>query len=88
MLGGNDVELTNILNQCIYQWAAFNPEQVAVGKLAQLKEEPWAEHIDFAKFGRGCEGQIGISLELIESPWFGEQIDRTIEAAKKKLASE
>ncbi|CAH0020345.1 unnamed protein product [Clonostachys rhizophaga] len=23
--GGNDVELTNVLNQCIYQWAAFNP---------------------------------------------------------------
>lgn len=82
------MELTNILNQCIYQWAAFNPEQVAVGKLAELKGESWAEFIDFDKFGRGCEGQIRISLELIESSWFSEQIDKTIEAAKEKLTSE
>lgn len=82
------MELVNILNQCIYQWAAFNPEQVAVGKLAELKGEPWAENIDFDKFGRGCEGQIAASMELINSPWFSRQLDSTIEAAKSKLASE
>ncbi|VUC37277.1 unnamed protein product [Clonostachys rosea] len=86
--GGNDVELTNILNQCIYQWAAFNPAQVAVAKIAALKNESWSEWIDFEKYGRGCEGQIGISMQLINSPWLSSQRDTTIEAAKKKLASE
>lgn len=82
------MELVNVLNQCIYQWAAFNPEQVAVAKLAELKGEAWAKDIDFEKFGRGCDGQIDASVEIINSPWFSKQLDSTIEAAKKKLASE
>lgn len=36
-IGSNDVQLTNILNQCIFQWAVLNGEQVAVAKAAALK---------------------------------------------------
>jgi hypothetical protein len=32
--GGNDVELVNILNQCIFQWAVLNSAQVNIGKIA------------------------------------------------------
>ncbi|KND93383.1 Lipase 1 [Tolypocladium ophioglossoides CBS 100239] len=84
--GGNDAELLNILNQCIFQWSVFNKEQVAAGKLAELLEEPWAKNVDFDVLGRGCDGQLKISRAIIESNDFSSRLDAVIAAAKKKLA--
>lgn len=57
--GGNDVELKNILNQCIFQWAVLNQEQVLVAKTAALldKQYKWAQDWDWDALGRRCEGQ-------------------------------
>lgn len=59
-----------------------------MGTIAKLKEEEWAKDIDFELIGRGCEGQIGVSMKIINSAWYSKQLDATIEAAKKKLSSE
>lgn len=59
-----------------------------MGKLAQLKEEDWAKNIDFDKLGRGCSGQISVSLDVIESSWFSSQIEKVIDGAKRKLSPE
>lgn len=88
ILGGNDAELVDILNQCIFQWAVFDWKQVATGKLAKLKEEKWAANLDFDKFGRGCLKQLSESHDLIESSDFSKRLDDVLAAAKKKLASE
>ncbi|PNY28628.1 Lipase 1 [Tolypocladium capitatum] len=87
LAGGNDAELLNILNQCIFQWCVFDKKQVAAGKLAELLKEPWAK-IDFDVMGRGCDGQLKISRAIIESNDFSSRLDAVISAAKKKLASE
>uniref|UniRef100_A0A0D2XJ09 Uncharacterized protein n=1 Tax=Fusarium oxysporum (strain Fo5176) TaxID=660025 RepID=A0A0D2XJ09_FUSOF len=35
--GGNDAELVNILNQCVYQWFALKDQHSTVGKVAEMK---------------------------------------------------
>lgn len=88
-IGGNDVQLTNILNQCIFQWAVLNGEQVAVAKAAALKEGiDWAQDFDWDATGRGCEAQLEHTQELIDSSSFSSSIDSVINSAQKKLAPE
>lgn len=85
--GGNDAQLTNILNQCVFQWAVLNPTQVAVAKLAALTEEfSWAGDYDWDTLGRGCDGQLQSSRDIIESKDFSDNLDKVVDAAKKKLA--
>ena len=86
--GGNDVELVNVLNQCIYQWATLDRKQSLVGEIAKLKEEEWAQYIDFDKLSRGCEGQIDVTAQIIQSEQFSKQLDTTIDMAKLRLALE
>ena len=89
MLGGNDVQLTNILNQCIYQWAVANQAQASTAKLAALdKDWAWASKWVWDAMGRGCEKQLEHTQSIIDSPEFSSKIDRVLEEAKKKLSSE
>ncbi|KAK3940427.1 SGNH hydrolase-type esterase domain-containing protein [Diplogelasinospora grovesii] len=88
-ISGNDVELTNILNQCIYQWAVFNWEQVAVAEIASKFKDKydWAAEYDFFPLGRGCDGQLSRTADLIASSAFSSSLDAVLSAAKAKLAS-
>jgi hypothetical protein len=86
--GGNDVELVNALNQCIYQWCVLNPEQVAVAKAAVLlepKKYSWAEGFDFDALGRGCSEQLKRTGSLIDSDDFPKNLDNVITQAKNRL---
>ena len=86
--GGNDAELTKILNQCIYQWAVLNPNQVHVAKAAALanSEYGWANDMDWDSLGLGCEGQISHTWDIINSPEFSNRLAAVVTAAKTKLA--
>jgi hypothetical protein len=90
ILGGNDAELSNILNQCIFQWAVVNSEQVMVAKAAALadKDYKWAADFDWDRIGRGCEGQLARSKGIIAGDAFSRSLDSVIAAAKKKLGPE
>jgi hypothetical protein len=89
--GGNDVELVNILNQCIFQFAVLNPQQVIVAKLA-VEAEPenyaWAKDFDFDTLGRGCATQLDQTAAIIGSSTFSSNLDQVLNAAKAKLAKE
>nr|UMZ45332.1 hypothetical protein [Paramyrothecium sp.] len=85
--GGNDADLLAILNQCIFQW--FAPSKTASGfalMIAKLYDQEWAEAFDWWKNARGCEGQLKISQEIIESDSFAKSLDGMIAAAKRKLS--
>ncbi|KAJ4415694.1 hypothetical protein N0V82_007187 [Gnomoniopsis sp. IMI 355080] len=85
--GGNDVQLTNILNQCIFQWALLNQVQVAVAKAVAFKEGiDWPQDFGWDATGRGCEAQLELTQALIDSSSFSSSIDSVINAAKVKLA--
>ncbi|GAT25369.1 fibronectin type III domain protein [Aspergillus luchuensis] len=86
---GNDAELSNILNQCIYQWAVLNPTQVLVAKAAALAnlEYGWMADIDWDALARGCDGQLEHTNRLINADAFSKSLDNVIAAAKKKLGS-
>lgn len=86
--GGNDAELVNILNQCVFQWLTFDKSQGIVGRIADLLREPWAVNLDWEDLSRGCPGQLTRSDEIIASSDFSTKLDRLIDSAKKKLASE
>ena len=81
------MELTNILNQCIFQWAVLTPAQAIVAKLAALldKQYWWADGYDWDALARGCEGQLARSETLVESTEFSKNLDSVIAAAKAKL---
>jgi hypothetical protein len=60
-LGGNDVELTNVLNQCVFQWLVLRSDSVAEAKAATYADNELggrAGQIDWDAYGRGCEGQL------------------------------
>lgn len=90
------MELVNILNQCIFQWAVFNHDQAIVGKIQQavdklknVKGFKWAEKFDFDTMSRGFEGpggQLVRSERLIAGKDFSQSLDSVISAAKAKLA--
>jgi hypothetical protein len=87
-VGGNDVELTNILNQCVFQWAVFNWEQVEVTEVTSAfnGKYAWAEGYDFEALGRGCAGQLSRTASLIASSDFSNSLDAVLSAAQAKLA--
>ncbi|QIW96307.1 hypothetical protein AMS68_001825 [Peltaster fructicola] len=86
--GGNDVELVNILNQCVFQWTVFRPDQAILGTIASLTEKfDWAKNFDWSTLSRGCEGQLQITEALIQDPSFQQKIERVIAGARLKLAS-
>jgi hypothetical protein len=80
--------LTNILNQCVFQWAVFNWEQVEVAEVASAFDDKydWAEGYDFEALGRGCAGQLSRSASLIASSDFSNSLDAVLRAAQAKLA--
>ena len=86
-LGGNDIELTNILNQCIFQWAVLKPIQVIQAKtIVEVdKAYDFLKSLDFSIYSRGCEGQMDVSQALIDGPAFSSSLDSIITAAKAKL---
>ena len=89
-LGGNDAELSNILNQCIFQWSALQAVQVNQAKTAALANQDytWAETFDWDSLGYGCDGQLTRTKNIIDGDAFSMRLDSVIEAAKEKLASE
>jgi len=75
------------LNQCIYQWAVLNQEQVTVAQAAALtKEFDWAADYDWETLGLGCAAQLDRTQSLIASSTFSSNIDAVLNAAKAKLA--
>ena len=83
--GGNDAELVNILNQCVYQWTVFNKFQEGVTAIAKLKGEKWAQKLDASVWARGCAGQLKVSQDIMNSAEFSKRLDNLISATKKKL---
>ncbi|KAJ3467994.1 hypothetical protein MRS44_005558 [Fusarium solani] len=86
--GGNDAELTRVLNQCIFQWLAFNKAQAVLGFIAELRKLKWAQGWDWIVNSRGCEGQLGVSQTIIESDAFAKRLDKMLADAKSKLADD
>ncbi|KAL2076239.1 hypothetical protein VTL71DRAFT_1182 [Oculimacula yallundae] len=88
-VGGNDVELVELLNQCIYQLSVLNAEQVGLAKvMAELDGDyAWAKDFDFDALGRGCEGQIARTQSIAQSKEFRDSLDQVVNDAKKKLSS-
>lgn len=84
--GGNDAELVNILNQCIFQWSAFDVNLMDEAIFKKLKSEPWAAGIYWENIGRGCAQQLNQSREILESDDFDQRLDSVISATKQKLS--
>lgn len=90
VVGGNDAELSKLLNQCIFQWAVLNAGQVALAKAAAFanSDYTWAKSYDWDALGLGCDGQLARTKQLIASDAFSRSLDEVISAAKLKLSSE
>lgn len=90
ILGGNDAQLTSILNQCVFQWAVLNANQVKTAKAASQLDPKfaWASSVDWDSLGVGCAGQLAQTQAIIEGSEFSKSLDSVISAAKSKLASE
>ncbi|RMZ77642.1 hypothetical protein DV738_g4290, partial [Chaetothyriales sp. CBS 135597] len=70
-IGGNDAELKNILNQCVFQWTALNWEVVTVAEVASILDSRfgWIQDFNLEEYGRGREMNnlvdlINIQLKL------------------------
>ena len=72
----------------MFQWFALNEQHSTVGKVAEMKGEPWAKGWDWDASSRGCLGQLKVSKDIINSDEFSQRLDSVIQAAKKKLSSE
>ncbi|KAF3392625.1 hypothetical protein F1880_008918 [Penicillium rolfsii] len=88
--GGNDAQLSKILNQCIFQWAVLNSDQVTLAKTAAIADADyaWAKSYDWDSLGIGCEGQLAHTNKIIASDSFKKSLDEVISAAKLKLSSD
>ncbi|KAI2733367.1 CAZyme family GH135 [Penicillium roqueforti] len=87
--GGNDVELSNILNHCIFRWASFTPDEVDVARLAANETTFfWKDSFNWENLALGCAGQLARTQEMIADDAFGKSLDTVITAAKLKLASD
>ena len=88
MIGGNDVQLLNLLNQCILQMGAFNAEQAAAAKVIVATDEQYAfaKDWDWDALSRGCEGQIYVTRAMARSATFQRSLDKVVSAARRKLA--
>ncbi|KAI1370819.1 hypothetical protein F4677DRAFT_464907 [Hypoxylon crocopeplum] len=88
-IGGNDDELLNVLNQCIFQRGVVTKEQVAVAKVAAIyKKYSWAKTWDWDAIGRGCAGQLERTRQLVESDEFVKKIEAVLDLATEKLAAD
>jgi hypothetical protein len=88
VLGGNDAELSNLLNQCIFQWAALTQDQVPLAKIALADSEfAWVDAIDLDRIGLGCDKQLERTKQIIAGDAFSKSLDTVIKAAKLKLAA-
>lgn len=88
--GGNDVKLTDVLNQCVYQWAAVSKAHEKAARLLATQSKPIAiivDSIDWDAITRGCEAQLDFSQTQIDFK-LGDSLNSMIELAKKKLAPE
>jgi hypothetical protein len=88
--GGNDAELSEVLNQCIFEIMTFTKLQeytAEIGKLISGSFD-WAKNIDFAKKAVGCPGQLDRASRIIESEEFSRSLDTLISKAKEKLHRE
>lgn len=75
------------LNQCIFQWAVLNTDQVTKAKTIVKvdKDYEFLNFLDMSVYGCGCEGQMDVSQALIDGPAFSSSLDSVISAAKAKL---
>lgn len=88
--GGNDVKLTDVLNQCIFQWAAVSKTQTQVAKAAILLNPAYewlTAKVDWDAISRGCDGQLDHTGGLIDGLEFTSSLSKLIEHAKLKLAA-
>lgn len=86
--GGNDVQLINVLNQCIYQWASLQKSQGMVAKIQKLREKkPFTMIKDIDALTRTCGEQLDYTQRLVDGAEFSRNLDALIAAAKRKLAS-
>lgn len=76
------------MNQCVFQWAVFNWEQVQVAEVASEFDDKyaWAKGYDFEALGIGCAGQLSRTASLIVSSDFSASLDAVLSAAQAKLA--
>jgi hypothetical protein len=89
MLGGNDAELTNILNMCVFMWAVINSHQLTAIELDRLMQEThfdWAGDFDFTPLACSCEEQLKLTEMIVESNDFSTKLDRVVTTARLKLA--
>lgn len=86
--GGNDAELVNILNLCVYQVAALTQLQGVAAKTIALADTrfEWAGDFDWDSISRGCEAQLDRSRDIITSGEFSRKLNDIITKAKSKLA--
>lgn len=87
--GGNDAELSNVLNMCVFQWASFQRNEV--DKLKQQVEkgdmhDELKKRFDWEALLRNCAGQLDHTRDIINSGGFASSLDNVINAAKPKLA--
>jgi hypothetical protein len=77
------------LNQCIFQWAVFNWEQVTVAEIAAEFDAKydWASDYDFEPLGYGCDAQLARTASLLASSDFSSKLDAVLSAAKAKLSA-
>lgn len=91
--GGNDAQLTKVLNQCIFQWAALTDSQFAAAKsTAEGASGTWASFVDWSSLEKsvtmGCDGQLKATEALIDGDDLSSKLDSVLDAAKEKLADE
>ncbi|TLD05009.1 uncharacterized protein PgNI_09260 [Pyricularia grisea] len=86
--GGNDAELTQILNHCVFQWASFTSAGAEFAKAAaETLQAPWLEKL-YHWFDNAvtCEEQLDRSEAIINSDNFRASLDTVAQGLKTKLA--
>ncbi|KAL1864953.1 hypothetical protein VTK73DRAFT_5582 [Phialemonium thermophilum] len=87
-IGGNDAELVDILNQCVFQFSTLNPGKIDIEEVkSKASQYDWAKNYDFEALARGCETQLARSAGLIASTDLANRWDAITTQAKAKLAA-
>jgi hypothetical protein len=88
--GGNDAELSEVLNQCIFEFFTWTKLQQYTAEIGKLLSDSfgWAKNIDWSKKAIGCLGQLDRANRIIESEEFSRRLDTLISKAKEKLQRE
>lgn len=89
--GGNDAELSNILNACIFQWLHINKVQELLIKIDGFLNEAeqlfgWLPNWDLDRMARTCDEQLSRTEGIINSQDFSNKLDNVVNAAKAKLS--